>query len=92
MKKNYITIGVGPRADFSASPQAGNTPLTVKFSDRSLGQVATWTWDFGDGRASSEQNPVHTYGTGGVYTVMLTVSNEYGSSDVMKPRVHCCCR
>ena len=83
-KKNYITIGMEPKADFSGSPDAGDAPLTVKFTDQSLGQVTKWTWDFGDGKGSSEQSPVHTYWSGGDYNVILTVSNDYGSSDITK--------
>jgi PKD repeat protein len=86
IKRNYITIGMGPKADFSGSPQTGNAPLTVKFTDQSFGQVTQWTWDFGDGKGSSEQNPTHTYWTGGVYNIILTVSNEYGSSDITKSK------
>jgi len=84
IKRNYITIGMAPKADFSGSPQTGNVPLTVKFTDQSFGQVTKWTWDFGDGKGSSEQNPVHTYWNGGLYNVILTVSNDYGSSDITK--------
>lgn len=83
-KKNYITIGMEPKADFSGSPDSGDAPLTVKFTDQSLGQVTKWSWDFGDGKGSSEQSPVHTYWSGGDYNVILTVSNDYGSSDITK--------
>jgi len=83
-KKNYITIGMEPKADFSGSPGSGDAPLTVKFTDQSLGQVTTWVWDFGDGKGSSEQSPVHTYWSGGEYNVILTASNDYGSSDITK--------
>lgn len=83
-KKNYITIGMEPKADFSGSPDSGDAPLTVKFSDRSSGQVTRWNWDFGDGKGSSEQGPVHTYWSGGNYNVILTASNDYGSSDITK--------
>ena len=31
-KKNYITIGMEPKADFSGSPDSGDAPLTVKFT------------------------------------------------------------
>jgi len=83
-KKNYIPIGMEPKADFSGSPDSGDAPLTVKFSDRSSGQVTRWNWDFGDGKGSSEQGPVHTYWSGGNYNVILTASNDYGSSDITK--------
>ncbi|MFA6333118.1 MAG: PKD domain-containing protein, partial [Methanoregula sp.] len=83
-KKDYITIGVAPKAAFVANPTSGSVPLTVGFTDQSTGQVTSWNWNFGDGKASSEQNPSHTYWTAGTYNVILTVSNEHGSSDVTK--------
>ena len=84
IKKDYISIGREPNADFTATPTSGNVPLSVKFTDNSQGQVTTWQWDFGDGKRSNEKDPVHTYWTAGVYNVILTASNEYGSSDVRK--------
>lgn len=84
IKKDYISVGMGPRAAFVANPTSGDVPLNVGFTDQSTGLVTTWSWDFGDGKGSSEKNPVHTYWTAGVYNVILTVSNEYGSSDVTK--------
>ena len=84
IKKDYITIGMGPKADIAATPVNGNVPLSVQFTDKSQGQVTTWQWDFGDGKRSDEKDPVHTYWTAGVYNVILTVSNDYGSSDATK--------
>ena len=84
IKKNFITIGVAPKAGFTANPTTGNAPFPVKFTDQSLGQVTKWSWDFGDGTRSAEQNPTHTYWAGGVYNVILTASNDYGSSDITK--------
>ena len=84
LKKDYIAIGMEPKADFIATPTTGNVPLVVQFTDMSLGQITNWVWDFGDGTRSTDQNPVHTYWTSGVYTVMLTISNDYGSTYVTK--------
>jgi uncharacterized membrane protein len=50
------------------------------FMDESLGPVENWTWDFGDGTTSQEQNPVHQYTTAGHWTVVLTVENKEGKS------------
>jgi len=77
---NYITAGSVPVADFSASPTTGNAPLTVNFTDKSTGNPTSWSWDFGDGTSSSEQNPGHTYQNTGKYTVKLTATNQYGSN------------
>ena len=43
------------------------------------GGITTWTWDFGDGQTSTEQNPAHTYQGPGTYTVRLTVAGPGGS-------------
>jgi len=51
---------------------------TVAFSDASTFFPTSWTWDFGDGNTSTEQNPVHTYDEPGTYDVQLEVCNENG--------------
>lgn len=48
----------------------------VNFMDISSNNPDKWFWDFGDGDTSNLQNPVHTYATGGIYTVKLVSSNE----------------
>ena len=69
-----------PTADFSADPTSGEVPLTVQLTDESTGgDINSWSWDFGDGDISDEQNPSHTYTTGGLYTVNLTVSGPGGT-------------
>jgi len=45
----------------------------------SLGGITEWSWDFGDGEKSTEQNPVHTYQNPGAYSVRLTVTGPSGS-------------
>lgn len=68
---------LGPaEVDFSASPVSGDLPLTVQFTDESMGFDATiesWSWDFGDGQVSNQQNPEHTYQSEGNYTIKLDV-------------------
>jgi len=77
-KVDYIRVGIGPVADFGATPVSGNLPLAVTFQDLSTGNPTTWSWNFGDGGASSEQNPHHTFTRAGIYTVSLTVINAFG--------------
>jgi len=43
----------------------------IKSSPRNL----TWSWDFGDNKTSTEQNPVHIYMAAGNYEVTLSVSD-----------------
>ncbi len=77
-----VTEGVvvlpAPVAGFTHSPDAGNAPLTVQFTDTSSGNITGWAWDFGDGQTSTEQNPEHLYASAGTYTVSLNTSNTYG--------------
>lgn len=46
----------------------------VAFEARSAGEVRRWHWDFGDGTTSEERSPMHTYASGGHFTVVLTVT------------------
>ncbi|MBI2871695.1 MAG: PKD domain-containing protein, partial [Chloroflexi bacterium] len=68
-------------ADFSASVTSGASPLTVTFTDLSTGGPTSWSWDFGDGVSTTEQNPTHVYASEGTFTVTLRTSNE-GRSDI----------
>jgi gliding motility-associated-like protein len=45
----------------------------ISFTNTSIGNGATYVWNFGDGTTDVSANPVHTFGAGGVYNVMLTV-------------------
>jgi PKD repeat protein len=79
-KAEYIRVGAGPVADFGATPVGGNLPLAVTFKDMSAGNPTSWRWDFGDGGASIDRNPSHTYAKAGTYAVKLTVANAFGTS------------
>ncbi len=78
-KTDYVVVTPPPPdADFDATPRAGDAPLDVVFTDLTTGDVSSWSWDFGDGGASSAQHPSHTYETPGTYTVSLTATGEGG--------------
>jgi hypothetical protein len=53
--------------------EAENQMLT--FTNTST-NADSYSWDFGDGNTSIEENPIHVYLEGGDYTVTLTASNE----------------
>ena len=75
-----LAPGEAPAASFTVSC----TDLTCDFTDTSTddqGVVVAWSWDFGDGNTSTEQNPSHTYAAGGTYTVTLTATDDVGASD-----------
>ena len=84
-KAHYVTVtDTEPRADFNATPTSGLAPLQVRFTDTSTSYdgITGWTWNFGDGQSSEEQNPNHVYAADGTYTVILMVLEEDGSDDV----------
>ncbi len=83
-KTDYIVVVSKPAAAFSASPTSGKAPLTVAFTDQSLGNPMKWKWSFGDGAISREKNPEHQYSQEGKYKITLTVSNAAGGSTVKK--------
>jgi len=68
-----VTYSGQAYADFEADIVSGCAPLTVQFSDASTGGPIAWTWNFGDGATSSDQNPQHTYTTEGSFDVLLVV-------------------
>ena len=81
-KTDFITVYTN--ADFMATHRTGYNSLSVQFVDKSTGNPTSWSWDFGDGELSSEQNPVHLYSYPGVYTIRLMVSSSFNSDQEVK--------
>ncbi|HEY3569022.1 MAG TPA: PKD domain-containing protein [Thermoanaerobaculia bacterium] len=81
-KTKLVTVSQGdpPVADFAFQA----TGLSVAFADQSTGNPTSWSWDFGDGSKSTQQNPSHTYAKAGTYAVVLTASNAAGSGSKTK--------
>ncbi|VVB79491.1 PKD domain protein [uncultured archaeon] len=70
-----------PVVAFSWLPESPEEGQSVQFTDGSSAYDSpmTYSWSFGDSATSTEQNPTHTYGDNGVYTVTLTVTDSDGS-------------
>ncbi|PKG32387.1 PKD domain-containing protein, partial [Methanoregula sp.] len=83
-KVNYISTTLAPVAEFKANRQVGKAPFIVEFTDLSSNKPTSWSWDFGDGTSSTEQNPRHIYLREGSYDVSLTVANQYGTDTIYK--------
>ena len=63
--------------------ESGTVPVAVQFTDETADSDWTqngWHWNFGDGSTSTEQNPVHTYTTAGIYNPTLQTLNNNMSS------------
>jgi PKD repeat protein len=64
-------------ASFISDKIRGCAPLTVNFTDKSLGNPTQWRWDI-DNNGNTDyttQHPSHTYNTPGTYTVKLVAKN-----------------
>lgn len=74
--------------DFGASPRRGLPPHGVNFYNRSKTPVKNYTWQFGDGDTSTQENPFHIYLDEGIYDVTLTAgANVYGYEHLTKYRL-----
>ena len=62
-------------ADFRISSKIGEAPLEVRLSNRSVGDIESMLWDFGDPEAdySTKGDSTHTYKKPGAYRLTLTV-------------------
>jgi uncharacterized repeat protein (TIGR01451 family) len=70
---------------FKVNYSNGVAPFTVKFTDTSVGDIKTWTWDFGveksdstENETSTEQHPSFTFEKPDIYPVKLTVKDQDG--------------
>jgi len=73
-----------PTASVSANKTSGKAPLAVNFTGSGTdpdGTIAGYSWSFGDGTTSTQQNPTHQYTAQGAYTVVLTVRDNDGASE-----------
>jgi PKD repeat protein len=81
----YINpVSNAPVADFTADDATPCQGVAVAFSDASLNNPTSWSWDFGDGFVSNSQNPSHSYANTGNYNVTLTATNATGSDIEVK--------
>ena len=87
-KTGYISVtaplpAAAPAANFTASPTSGPEPLLVTLTDTSTGNIASRSWNFGDGGATTASNAqtfVRNYAYRSTpYTVSLTVTGPGGS-------------
>ncbi|WP_428253061.1 PKD domain-containing protein [Gynuella sp.] len=82
-----ITVPVNqpPVADANG-PYTGTSGIAVTFdgsgSSDPDGEIVTYSWDFGDGSSGTGLSPTHTYSGAGNYSVVLTVTDDSGDTDL----------
>ena len=79
-------------ATFSAERRFIKSGQSVNFYPKIAGGFTPYSyqWDFGDGKTSNEESPVHTYNNTKDYTVTLVVTDDKGNTDnaTMKDYIH----
>lgn len=60
----------------------------VIFQQSHSSDVTAWSWDFGDGDLSYDENPTHHYANTGDYSVTLVVRNEFNCLDTSIINIH----
>lgn len=78
-----FTLQAQVTANFTANITSGCSPLVVRFTDQSSGNITSWNWKFGNGSTSTSQNPGKIYISPGQYTVELTVSDGVNSDVIV---------
>ncbi|MEQ9186932.1 MAG: PKD domain-containing protein, partial [Cryomorphaceae bacterium] len=81
-----IVVEAKPTANFSPSDTGGCSPLTVVFTNTSLG-AASYTWNFGDGTTATSITPSHTYVHNALsdttFTVVMIAQSAFGCVDTV---------
>jgi len=52
--------------------------IPVQFQNKSIGNIISYFWDFGDGNSSTDTNPTHTYLSAGEYEIKLQAIDSFG--------------
>jgi len=66
----------------TTAPDANFTDTTIGYAVSFFGKLypnASYSWDFGDGDTSLQQNPTHLYKSPGVYVATLQITNDCGA-------------
>lgn len=83
-QNSVITIYPNPVANFTYSPSNATTSAPEIYFTNTSTNATSWSWFFGDNAEalnSTDNNPVHAYGTAGDYCVLLKVFNQYNCFD-----------
>lgn len=67
----------------TGGPYEGDVGENISFLGYAFGgtEPYTYSWNFGDGTTSTQQDPVHAYDSKGEYKVTLTVMDDDGNDD-----------
>ncbi len=85
----YNALMALPTAYFTSTSDLDTfPPFDVSFTDGSpTAGITAWSWDFGDGGSSDQQNPTHQYTDAGMYDVSLTITSPIGQNTYTYPKM-----
>ena len=86
----YVTVTAPLTALILAGPSVGVIPLAVNFTAFIAGGAPPYqlAWGFGDGTSSGAASPTHTYDSSGVYSVLLYVTDSFGTATLAVSTIH----
>jgi gliding motility-associated-like protein len=79
--KTNLIVATDPIPNFMSPDTLACPNSNVRFINQSNAVNYTSTWEFGDGNSSAANSPTHTYSANGIYSVKLTITDQYGCSD-----------
>ena len=83
----YDPCAVKVKADFSTNTTTCISPCSITLKNTSTG-ATTYLWDFGNGQASTEQNPpLRIFSVPNTYIITLVAKNAKNCSDSLKKTV-----
>lgn len=87
-KTNYSAVQITkPVAGFTTADTISCSGNKVQFLDSSFGVALEYTWDFGDGKTSTDASPLHSFSGEGYYNIQLSLKDKYGCTDtILKPQ------
>jgi PKD repeat protein len=84
-----IHVNPLPVANFSFTPQYGNPPLSVSFSNLTNNVNAnSYQWNFGDNGTSSLINPQHLYSDTSLFPIQMIATTPYGCMDTVQKNIY----
>ncbi len=75
-----VTVNAGPTASFALSVTGRQVSVDATASSDPDGAIASYAWDYGDGTTATGKIGSHTYGSDGLMTVTLVVTDNQGAS------------
>ena len=77
-----------PKALFSTSNLCIND--SIRFFDNSeicFGNITSWSWTFGDGFTSNDQNPKHKYNISATFVVTLSITDNLNQTSIFSKNI-----